>query len=100
MMFDLDDGISAMARAARLGVRLRELRLQRNITQAALARLAGVSRPTLAAFERGGRGSVETLAAVMYALGREAELAALLAPDPPSTLAEVTVPRRRQRARP
>jgi transcriptional regulator with XRE-family HTH domain len=60
-----------------IGVRLRSLRLQRNITQKNLA--------TFAALER-GRGSLETLCRVMYALGRERELEALLAPDPPSTL--------------
>jgi len=98
-MLDLDQGISATERAGRLGTRLRELRLQRNVTQTALAERAGISRPTLAALERNGRGTIETLAAVMYALGREGELDALLRPDPPSTLDEVTAPQKRQRAR-
>jgi putative transcriptional regulator len=98
-MFDLEHGKSAAARATEVGARLRALRLHRNITQASLAERAGVSRPTLAALERDGRGSLETVAAVMYALGREGELDGLFVPDPPSTLAAVTAPRQRQRAR-
>ncbi len=87
--------------AAELGARLRALRLQRNITQARLAEQAGISRPTLAALERRGSASLRTLAHLMYALGREAELETLLAPDPPSTLTEATgADRPRQRARP
>lgn len=86
--------------AAALGGRLRALRLQRNVTLAGLASQAGVSAPTLAALERRGQGTLVTLAQVMYALGREGELDALLAADPPSILEEVTAPRRRERARP
>ena len=85
--------------ARSLGVRVRTLRLQRNVTQSQLARDAGISRPTLGALETRGRASLETLARVMYALGRETELDALLAPDPPSTLDEVTSVSARQRAR-
>lgn len=98
-MFDLDDGMPATERAKRVGARLRALRLQRNVTLASLATRAGISRPTLSALERDGRGSLETLAAVLYALGREGELDGLLVPDPPSTLAEMTTPIKRQRAR-
>ncbi|MCK6572752.1 helix-turn-helix domain-containing protein [Myxococcota bacterium] len=84
--------------AAALGTRLRALRLQRNEAQAALAARAGVSTPTLAALEA-GRGTLQTLARVMYALGREGELDGLLPPDPPSTLEEVIAPPVRRRAR-
>lgn len=98
-MFDPNHGVASTARAKQLGSRIRELRLQRNITQAALARATGVSRPTLAALERDGRGTVETLAATLYALGRESELDGLLLPDPPSTLMEVVRPSTRRRAR-
>ena len=79
---------------------MRALRLQRNVTQASLARQAGVSTPTLGALERHGRGSIDTLVRVMYSLGREGELDALLGPDPPSTLEEAEHPVERQRARP
>ena len=84
---------------SRLGARLRTLRLQRNITQARLSERAGISRPTLRALESSGKGSLETLARVLYALGREQELDALLHPDPPSTLDEAESPTPRQRAR-
>jgi len=84
--------------AGGVGVRLRALRLQRNITQGALAAQAGISRPTLAALES-GHGSLATLARVMYALGREAELDTLAPPDPSMTLDEALSPPRRQRAR-
>lgn len=80
---------------------MRRLRLQRNITQAELAERAGMSRPTLAALERQGKGTLESLTRVMYALGRERELEALLRPDPPATLDDLTAPPRpRRRARP
>lgn len=98
-MFDFASGASAATRAKAVGARLRELRLQRNIAQAQLASAVGVSRPTLAALEVEGRGTVETLIGAMYALGRESELDALLQPDPPSTLAEAVQRPRRQRAR-
>lgn len=81
-----------------LGLRLKALRLQRNIKQGALARDAGVSAPTLGALENQGRGTVETLARVMYALGREGELEGLLLPDAPSSLDQLGRPSRRQRA--
>ena len=85
--------------ARELGARLRALRLQRNQTQERVARQAGISRPTLAALESRGKGSLENLARVMFVLGRERELDSLLEPDPPSTLTELTTSRKRQRAR-
>lgn len=84
--------------AAEVGVRLQALRLQRNITQAELARRAGISRPTLSALENGGKGSLVTLAHVMFVLAREQELDQLLQPDPPSTLEETTSKKTRKRA--
>jgi transcriptional regulator with XRE-family HTH domain len=99
-MLDPFDGISPTARARQLGERIRNLRLQRNMTQAALAASIGVSRPTMAALEKNGRGTIETLAATLYALGRESEFDTLLQPDPPSTLMEAARPTVRLRARP
>ena len=86
--------------AIRLGARVRALRLQRRVTQARLSERAGISRPTLRALESSGKGSLETVARVMYALGREQELDDLLHPDPPSTLeeAESAIPRQRVRS--
>lgn len=83
-----------------VGARLRDLRLQRNMTQIDLARRAGVSRPTIGSLERRGQGTIETLARVLYVLGRERELEALLAPDPPSTLEDLSRRKKRERARP
>ena len=86
--------------APALGSRLRALRLQRNVTQADLASRSGISTPTLSALEE-GRGTLATLAAVMYCLARESEWESLLQPDPPRSLAELANPRpTRQRARP
>ena len=84
--------------AVDLGRGVRALRLQRNITQAELARRAGISRPTLSALENDGKGSLVTLARVMFVLAREQELEGLLKPDPPSTLEEATATKARQRA--
>lgn len=92
--------ISPASLPTTVGRRLRDVRLQRNVTQADLAVRSGVSTPTLAALED-GRGTLQTLASVMYALGRESEWETLLQPDPPRTLDEVAAPRpKRQRARP
>lgn len=92
--------ISPASLPTALGSRLRDLRLQRNATQADLAARSGISTPTLAALEN-GRGTLQTLASVMYALGRESEWEGLLQPDPPRTLDDVAAPRpKRQRARP
>jgi len=93
-------GNQPVEQAIALGNRLKSLRLQRNLTQASLAKRAGISRPTLGALERGGRATIETLARVMYVLGREAELDELLKPDPPASLDEFLDPPTRKRARP
>ena len=91
--------------AREVGHRLKALRLQRNLRQGDVARDAGVSAPTLSALENHGRGTLEALARVMYVLGREREFDALLLPDPPSTLEELSSPssatpgQGRQRAR-
>ena len=94
-MFDVE---TPAEQCAALGQRVRALRLQRNITQARLARDAGVSRPTLSVLERSGSASLETLARVLYALGRESELGGLVAPDPVMSLDALDAPTR-QRAR-
>ena len=58
-----------------------------------------MSRPTLSTLETRGRGSIDTLGRVLYALGRDNEIEALAQPDPPSSLKEVTKPVERERAR-
>ena len=56
--------------AARLGTALRAVRLQRGLSQADLARLAGVSASAISQAERGQRGlSLETLLELTAGLG-------------------------------
>lgn len=57
------------------GGRIATLRRRRRISQAALARRVGVTRPTISALERRGRGRLGTLEAVLAALGAGAYLA-------------------------
>jgi transcriptional regulator with XRE-family HTH domain len=63
--YRLEDGLpvlEAAPAAARLGVALRSLRTNRHLSQADLARLAGVSASAISQAERGRRGlSLETL---------------------------------------
>ena len=64
-----------------LGKRLDQLRLSRNITQAELARQAGVSRSTMTRIADGQGISLDSFVRVMQALELTDHLAALL-PDP------------------
>lgn len=66
---------------AEIGRRLEAVRLQENISQAALAAEAGVSRRTITRVENGAGASVETLIRLMRALGIANRLDALL-PEP------------------
>ena len=55
---------------ARLGARLRELRLEAGLTQAELARRTGIHRPNIARVEAGRHTpSLETLARLATAIG-------------------------------
>lgn len=66
---------------AALCARLEAIRLSRNITQAQLAREAGVSVRTIGRLEHGDGVSLDTFVRVMKALRIERHLEALL-PDP------------------
>ena len=57
-----------------LGERLATLRRRRRLSQEALARSAGVSRPTIGALEREGKGRLSTLQGVLTVLGAGAYL--------------------------
>lgn len=57
-----------------LGSRLRDQRLAQNLSQAALAGMAGMSLGALRKLEKDGRCSLETLVAVVQALGLTSEL--------------------------
>lgn len=61
--------------------RLEEIRLSRNVSQAALAKEAGVSRSTITRIARGQVISIDSFVRVMQALGLADHLAALL-PNP------------------
>jgi phage N-6-adenine-methyltransferase len=58
-----------------LGMQLATLRRRRGISQAALARMAGVTKPTIGALEREGKGRLSTLEHVLTVLGAGAYLA-------------------------
>ena len=61
--------------------RIEEIRLGRNISQASLAKEAGVSRSTITRLARGQSISVDSFVRIMQALGLADHLAALL-PNP------------------
>ena len=69
--------------------RLRALRLAENLSQATLAKKAGVSLSSLKRFEREGLASFELFVAVVACLGRLEELEGLFKPDEPLTIAEI-----------
>jgi len=61
--------------------RIEQIRLSRNITQARLAKEAGVALRTIGRLEKGEGVSLDTFIRVMIALGLQNNLEALL-PDP------------------
>ncbi len=83
-----------------VGARLRGFRLQQNVTQAELAKLAGVGHATVKRAEAGESIRMETIVKILRALGRVETLDSFL-PEPlvsPIRLAEQQE-RGRQRAR-
>lgn len=64
-----------------LGKRLQSERLNLNITQAALAEKAGISRRTLVGAERGEPFTIDTMLSILRALGRLSHLDLFL-PEP------------------
>ena len=83
-----------------LGSRIERVRLERNITQAALASEAGVSRRTLVRLEEGEEGvSAATLLRVLRALGLLEHVDQLVPDELPSPIQHLrSQGRRRQRA--
>ncbi len=67
---------------AELGLRLRRERLNQNITQAILAKQAGISRRTLVAAEKGEGTTLLTLIRLLRGLEKLAQLDQFL-PEPP-----------------
>lgn len=72
-----------------LGDRLSRLRLHRNLTQAQLAREAGVSKRTLIRLERGESSQVTSLIRVVRALGLLGNLDGFVPPPLPSPLEQL-----------
>lgn len=64
-----------------LGKRLQSERLNQNITQAALAEKAGISRRTLVGAERGEPFTIDTILSILRALDRLAQIDLFL-PEP------------------
>jgi transcriptional regulator with XRE-family HTH domain len=73
----VDDQASDEVVLAEIGARLARARLERNLTQAALAAEAGVSRSTIKRLEAGGSSQLANLIRVLRALGWLGNLAAL-----------------------
>ena len=91
---DVDDGVRL------LGRRIKLARLRRNLSQAEMARRAGVSRVTWIALESGkGTTSLALLARAMELLGYAGRLPALLESDPIGEDLDVVFGRQRGGAR-
>lgn len=93
--------LPADAIAAELGVRLRRQRLHKNLTQADLAVMAGVSTGAIRQLERDGQSSMTTFLKVVHALGMIRELESLFLQRPQSLaeLERLAATSERQRAR-
>lgn len=58
-----------------IGRRLKHMRIQKGLTQAELAKLSGISRPSIVRLETGsGNTSIENILAIMKTLGTANEL--------------------------
>jgi transcriptional regulator with XRE-family HTH domain len=67
-----------------IGKRLRTNRMQLNLTQAEVAKRAGVSKGTVSNIESRGQGTLESLVRVLQALGLTQELQPLFQQKPTS----------------
>ncbi|HEX9792974.1 MAG TPA: helix-turn-helix transcriptional regulator [Planctomycetota bacterium] len=91
--------LSDRAALAALGERLSSQRLERNLTQAELAREAGVSKRTLGRIENGESTQLTNLIRVLRALGLLGNLEALVPPPTASPIDQLrTQGKRRKRA--
>lgn len=81
-----------------IGERLKQARLQRNITQASLSDLTGVSRRTIQKTEEGDVSTLKTLIALLRGLGLLDQLNLLL-PETPLSPIQLTKLRGKTRRR-
>lgn len=84
--------------AEALGKRVRARRLSANVTQAALADKAGISRRALVQLEGGQGSTVYTLICVLKALGLEQQLSSIAHVHAVSPMAMLKAKRLRNRA--
>ncbi|MEZ6006042.1 MAG: helix-turn-helix transcriptional regulator [Planctomycetota bacterium] len=84
MNLPIDDPGSTEAVLLHLGQALQRLRLERDLTQAQLAREAGISAPTVKRLEAGESVQLSHWLKVLRALGQEAALLELLPIESPS----------------
>ncbi len=85
---------------AELGKRLAQTRLERNISQAGLAREAAVAKTTVERLERGGGIQLESLIRVLRALGQLDRLDLVISESLPSPIERLdNRGRERRRAR-
>jgi transcriptional regulator with XRE-family HTH domain len=95
------DALSDDAVLAELGARVARHRLERNLTQDALATEAGVSERTLIRVEHGRSTQAANLMRILRALGLTGNLDALIPEPPPSPIQQLKLHgRRRRRASP
>ncbi|MBL8381018.1 MAG: helix-turn-helix transcriptional regulator [Burkholderiales bacterium] len=88
--------------AARIGSRVRHARLAQNLTQAELAGRAGIAVGAVRNLESAGRSTLITCMRCLHALGVVDDLAALLNPPAPTSIAQLARQEQvatRQRAR-
>ena len=95
--------LTANENCAALGQRVRQLRLQQNLTQSELGGRAGVSFGAVRKLEASGQTTLATFIKCVHALGLARELETLLKPEPRS-IADLeaglrSVERKRARAR-
>lgn len=97
---EITDSTSDAAVAAELGARVRQVRLNRVVTQSALADRAGVSELTVRKLESGELVQLRVMLRVLRALGLLHNVNALVPDEPSSPIAESNrVGHARRRAR-
>lgn len=77
--------MSTAALTTRLGERLKQARLNQNITQTDVAERAGITRALVINAEK-GKAQLETFVAILQALGLTAQLDLFLPPQPISPI--------------
>lgn len=82
-----------------LAAKVRERRLEANLTLEGLAARAQVSLGTLKLYERSGRGSIELVVAIAFALGAEKEFEDLFPRKPRRSIEDVLQKPVRKRGR-